>query len=356
MKLLSLLVVFGAVFSASAVEVRELRLAPLFKDHMVVASGRPVRVFGTGHGLVEVGFRGAKNSILAKDDKWCVELQSGTAGGPFKMEVKLDGQTVVIDDVMVGEVLLVSGQSNMQFKLGSSASDPATWKDNPLIRSYSTRRLEDGEPFTPDDGWVRLTVDNAAKWSAVAYETAVRVAAAKGCAVGIINCYQGASRIQAWMDAALCAESRFALPEGGVEHGDARNAHYLTWNRPGTLYRKQFLPLAPFSMSHVVWYQGESNTGKREGEIYGSLLAAMIQEWREDLRYVELPFTVVRLANFRKRNDVSWKAVQDAQASMPSRCELINVVDAAAFCEDDDIHPKTKSLLGAQIAESIMSR
>lgn len=350
---LSALALTAPLFAWAGEGLPEMALAPIFSDHMVVAADRPLRVFGSGRGTATVRFRGVEASANALGGTWCVELPAGAAGGPYRLNVRLNARDIVIDDVQVGEVLLMAGQSNMQFKLGASASDPATWVGNPNVRSFSTRRLEAGEPFTPEDGWVPLTQENAARWSALGYETAIRRAAAKGCAIGIVNCYQGASVIQAWMDAELATEGRFVLPSGAEAHADASNPAYRLWNRPGALYRAQFSSVAPYSLTHVVWYQGESNTGRREGETYAQLLAALIGSWREDLRDVELPFTVVQLADYARRNDADWKAVQAAQAEIPKLCPAVAVVRAADVCETDDIHPKTKSRLAERISASV---
>lgn len=332
-----------------------MRLAPIFADHMVLAAGKPVRVFGTGIGTARVSFRGVEATAESKGGSWCVELPAGAAGGPYELTVRMNGRTQVVRDVMVGMVIMLAGQSNMQFKLAESSSDPATWQGNPNIRSFTTRRLEKGEPYSPDDGWVSLEKPNAGKWSAIGYEMAIRLAAAKGCAVGVVNCYQGASAIQAWLDAPMLADRRFELPEGGKWHWDVDCQPYWRWNCPGTLYREQFGPIVPYAMSGVVWYQGESNTGLREGEVYERMLPTMIGLWRRDLRDETLPFAVVQLADLVKRRDAGWRRVQEAQVKVAELCPNVKTVRSADVCESDGIHPKTKSRLAARLVDAVLS-
>lgn len=332
-------------------------LAPIFTDHMVLAADRPVRVFGTGEGTVRVAFRGQTAAASAVNGSWCAVLPAGSAGGPFELKVEFGDETLTLRDVMVGEVLVMAGQSNMQFKLGESTSDPSTWKGDPMIRSFSTTRLQRPEPYGAKDGWVVLEATNACKWSAIGYETAIRRAKARGVAVGIINAYQGASTIQAWMPQWLAQAPRLGLPPGQAAHRDSRNERYQLWNRPGTLYDKQFGEIVPFSVSAVVWYQGESNTGSAgEGMLYADLLEALIGQWRVDLGDSRLPFYVLQLASTRTSGNPreAWSAVQDAQSRVAGRCPFVTCIRTEDICETDKgIHPPTKWRIAERLCAAI---
>ncbi len=331
---------------------RTMKTAAIFADGMVLAEGRPVRVYGTGDGTATVSFRGKTASAKSVDGRWMVELPPGEAGGPFEMTIDLGGKVRTIHDVMVGEVLVMAGQSNMQFRLAESTTDRAKWVDDPAIRSFSLPRLEEGEPYKPEDGWIALKKSNAGSWSALGYEIAIRRRARRGVAIGVINCYQGASVIQTWMPESLAREPRFALPPEGCAHPDSRIDAYSRWNRAGTLYRFAFSMIVPYGVTHVTWYQGESNTGKLEGKVYAELLAAMIGRWRKDLMYDGLPFTVVQIADLGERPRDAWRAIQDAQMRVPAICPNVKCVRSADVCENDGIHPPTKWRLAARIADS----
>ncbi|MBR4171337.1 MAG: hypothetical protein IKR48_06765 [Kiritimatiellae bacterium] len=329
-------------------------LNPLFSDHMVVAEGQSLRVFGTGDGLVDITFRGARARTVATDGAWCLEVPSGVAGGPFTLKVDLAGTMREITDVYVGEVLVMAGQSNLQFTLAGTGDPPESWVENSLIRNFSLPRPEAGAPFSPANGWVPLSKRNAGAWSAIGYYVAVQRAARRpGVAIGIVSCFQGASAIQGWMPASMATDPKFKLPEGGRYHGDLTYKRYAAWNKPGALYEKTFLKLAPYAVSHVTWYQGESNTGHLESEVYPQMFAAMATQWRKDLRKADLPFTVVQIADFDRRQDSDWKALQEAQLKIPQICKYVTVVKSADVCESNDIHPKTKSRLSERIAATI---
>ena len=352
-----LLLALAAVTLAFAASAEEMILAPIFTDHAVFAAGKPVRVFGTGDGEVGVTFRGTTVKGESVYGKWCVTLPAGEAGGPFEMIVEMaGGKRRVLKDVAVGEVLVMAGQSNMQFKLGESTTDPKTWISDPMIRAFTTTRLERQEPYYAKDGWIVLDKANAGKWSAIGYETAIRRARAKGVPVGIVNCYQGAAIIQTFMPEELARSPRLSVPGRFRAHFDEREEYYSIWNKSGTLYRKQFGEFAPFSVSAVVWYQGESNTGSvKESELYAEQMAAMIGQWRVDLGDAFLPFVVIQLANFDAgRHQDAWRAMQAAQARVPELCPFVKVVRADDVCESDKgIHPPTKWRIAERVAQAL---
>ena len=335
----------------------EMRLAPVFADHMVFAAGKPIRVFGTGDGEVSVSFCGKTAKSESIYGKWCVVLPACDAGGPFEMTVEMPGgKRRIIRDVAVGEVLVMAGQSNMQFKLGESTTNPTTWNSDPMIREFTTTRLERQEPYYAKDGWIVLDKSDAGKWSAIGYETAIRRARAKGIPIGVINCYQGAALIQSFMPEALARSPRLSVPGRFRIHFDEKEEYYSIWNKSGTIYHKQFGEFAPFSVNAVVWYQGESNTGSvREGEAYTEQLAAMIGQWRVDLGDAFLPFVVIQIADFDDRdNQEAWKAMQVAQSQIPKLCPFVKVVRSADVCESDkSIHPPTKWRIAERVAAAL---
>lgn len=346
-----------ALASFAGLAAEEMFLAPVFSDHMVFAAGKPVRVFGTGDGEVSVSFRGKTAKTESIYGKWCVVLPAGEAGGPFEMTVEMaKGRRRILKDVAVGEVLIMAGQSNMQFKLGESTTDPKTWASNPMIREFTTTRLERQEPYYAKDGWIVLDNANAGKWSAIGYETAIRRVKAKGVPVGIINCYQGAAIIQTFMPEELARSPRLSVPGRFRDHYDEKEEYYSIWNKSGTLYRKQFGEFAPFSVSAVVWYQGESNSGSvEESSLYADQMAAMIGQWRVDLGDAFLPFVVIQIANFDAcRHQDAWHAMQAAQARVPELCPFVKTVRSDDICESDKgIHPPTKWRIAERVAAAL---
>ena len=328
------------------------RLAAVFSDHMVFPAGKELRVFGTGEGSVAVRFGGLERRTSATRGRWCVTFPAQEAGGPYELEADLGGRRQVVRDVMVGEVLVMAGQSNMQFTLGES-TDRNRCAD-PRVRMFSTTRLERGSAFDAADGWVPLAKETSWAWTAIGCETAVRRARATGRAVGVICCVQGASVVKAWLPRAVAREARFALPPAKCAHPDEREDAYSLWNRSGTLYESQFSEIAGYPVTSVTWYQGESNTRSvEEGALYADLLAALVGQWRADFRDPGLPFYVLQLADATTggSDPAAWNAVKASQAKVAATVPGVTLVRTDDVCEKDKgIHPPTKGKIAERLA------
>lgn len=338
----------------AAPEGTGLKLAEPFQDGCILAKDKPVRIFGEGEGRVKVKVAGRRAVAKAVDGKWTAVLPAMKAGGPYDMRVKCKGEKMTISDVYVGNVILLGGQSNLQFKLKESNTPQEDWKADGMLRSYSLPRLEEGEPFSPADGWVRCTKENAGDWSAIGYLVGSGIRKRTGEAVAIINCYQGASCIESWIPGEVAQQDRFSVP-ADQRQGDFLAGYYQTWNRPGTLFGKILSQIVPYAVSDVIWYQGESNSGKGEVEIYPALFEELLKSWRTAFEDENLPFVVVQLADHNRRGDEHWKRLQDLQARFPSMFDGVRSVRCKDVCETDNIHPQSKAALSERIIDILMA-
>ena len=347
--LLSALVAFGA-------SATEMRLNPLFSDNMVFTAGKPIRVFGDGVGEAVVRIGGREARAQSVNGSWVIELPGiSEVGKTYEMEVVLNGRARTIRNVRMGEVWLMSGQSNMQFKLKEESGYPGNAADDADIAYFNCKRPGSPDRFGPKDGWVVATKDCVGDWSAIGWLFARERKMRSGLPIGIVCCCQGASTIQAWMPSSVASESRYQVSSAEM-HVDHFSPRYH-WNNPfGQLYEKMFLTVVPYSFLGVVWYQGESNTGRGEYKTYPDLLERMIGIWRSDLRDLALPFIIVRIADFDSRADDGWRNIQKAIDSMPKRCKSVRVVPSNVLpAETKDIHPPTKSRLARALAEVCIS-
>lgn len=330
-----------------------LRAADPFRDGMVLAKDKPVTVFGEGEGQVVVKVAGKKAVCRADNGKWAAVLPAMKAGGPYRMTIRSKREKLVFEDVRVGRVIVMAGQSNIQFKLRESSTPESEWTADALLREYTLPRIEEGEPFSPDDGWVPCTEENAGGWSAIGYHIGKILREKTGEAVGLVNCYQGASVIQAWIPEEIATRDEFILPDA-LLHKDHHHSVYSAWNKPGRLFHYSLETITPYTVNEVVWYQGESNTGLGEYAIYPELAKEMVNSWREAFRDPSLPFIFIQIADYDYRQDEGWKKLQEAQMEIPSLVDGVRVVPCADVCESDNIHPKTKSLLSARVAELLL--
>ncbi len=329
----------------------KLSLSPLFRDHMILQANAPIRIFGTGFGTVQISFCMHTVCISAHGD-WVAELPPLNYGGPYAMHIQLNEEHLTLSDVYLGDVYLLAGQSNMEFKLRESATDTLCYDDDPLIRFFMTGRMEAGERFASEDGWVPCTRTNAPDLSAIGYFLGHRLRQRTGHAIGFTCCYQGCSMIQSFLSPVAVK----SLPEvhqlnlRSLEGDDGTLA--CPWNRDSVLYHFAAKMLFPYAHRAVIWYQGESNTNQFDCEHYDLLLKALIDDWRRQMRLLALPFVIVQLAEYDRKPGKRWDCICTHQAAADA-WENVCTVPCADICETFHIHPPTKSLLAYRIADAL---
>ena len=317
-------------------------LNAIFNSHMVFQANKPIRIFGHGNGLVEITFLNNTKTSNSNGD-WMIEFDPVDYGGPYTIDVKLDGICTKLRDVYFGDVYLLSGQSNMQFKLRECNEPVEDYRGNDNVRMFTVDRLEGGEFFYSRDGWVVLTKKNAGEFSSIGYYVAQELAR-NDRKIGLIAFYQGASAIQPWIRKDLSDKFPISLANRG----------FPLWNGNGTLYEKMLKNIIPYSISHVIWYQGESNAYTGEAELYCDMLSCMVNNWREDFMDETLPFVIVQIANYIWEEDKNgWKTVQELQLKAPELIKGLSAVVCRDICESEDIHPKSKKGLSLRIAKAI---
>ncbi len=325
-------------------------LNEIFSNGAVFPHSKPIKVYGKGEGEITVAFNGQKLKTTAQNGQWQVTFPKMQCGGPYALKAKCGTETETRDDIYVGEVILLCGQSNLQFKLHESTEANEPHPANNLMRLYTIDRHEEGEFFKTADGWVKCDAQTAGNWSAIGYHIAEEINRQKNIAVGIIACYQGASVIQSWLPKDIADREEFFILED-KKHGDHKD--FSKWNDAGFLYEHSLSRIFPYSINRMVYYQGESNTSPAEGAIFDKMLVAFIECAREKVNDPDLPVTVVQIANLdSKLNDEGWLAVQKAQLNVSNLTHNAKTVISADISETNDIHPPTKKPLALRIVES----
>ncbi|MBR5540420.1 MAG: hypothetical protein IKU56_03480, partial [Clostridia bacterium] len=168
-----------------------MELNQLFCDGVILQANKPVRVFGTGNGTATVTIGEKTQTVQADGDVWLAELPPFDYGGPYVLQVELNGVKRSISDVCFGDVYLLSGQSNMQMKLGETNTPTSYYETNPNVRLFSTDRVfEDEDYFHSRDGWVLADRETVAHWTALGYLTAKMLNEKTGRKIGIITFYK----------------------------------------------------------------------------------------------------------------------------------------------------------------------
>jgi len=328
-----------------------MKLDKLFCDGVVFAEGKPLRVFGVSEGRVTVKFCGTEASAAPENGRWIAELPAMSAGGPYELEVRGDGETVIIKDVYVGRVYLVAGQSNAELQLSASSEPESGYQSDPLLRNFFVRRpWYEKDPFDPGRGWLSAERDTVGAWSALAYLAGRETREATGGAVGVITCAQGASVIESWLPADVAGE--FA-PGADKLHPDHFEPEYSAWNKGGVIYDKMLSPLFPFSLNGVIWYQGESDTTFSEGGIYDGELLRFMRTVRDGARDDALRFAVIQIADLDWRRDEGWTSIQRAQGRAVEKDGNAALIISKDVCESDRIHPTRKREVSVRAARAL---
>lgn len=331
-----------------------MKLAAVFCDNAVFQANKPIRVFGEGKGKGSIEFDG-KEYFVKSDGYFEIELDPHGYGGPYELKYSFGKNVGVIKNIFVGEVLLLAGQSNLQFTIGESEYEKSHVEiaDNRLIRAYTTKRLEKNQELQEEDGWVECTKENLLKWSAIGYHLAGRISRERNCAVGIACAYQGASIIHTWLPRKVTLSDELRVDEQKLY--TELYPLYLNWNLPGTLYEYQFKKISRYNFGDVIWYQGETDAESVTNSSYGKLLKALVETWRSDM-CDDVHFTIVQIHNLGEKPTKMWKTVQKQQLAAEKHIKNVTVVKSADLSETDNIHPVNKLPLADRIFDLVFKK
>lgn len=330
-----------------------MKLNNIFSSNMVFAHNKPIRIFGEGEGKMEITFAGQTKSVDSEGGKWLLEFPAMECGGPYILTAISDKEELCFENIYVGEVYLFSGQSNMEFKMRESNTPREEYTASEKLRLFSTDTMLDSDRFKPRDGWQVCKEDNIADWTALGYLTSKQLVDKKGIAIGVISCYQGGSVIESWVPKDSFLKIGIVIPIED-KHWDHIYDEFSAWNCGPVLYERFLTTIMPFSLSGVVWYQGESDTSIAEAAVYKKELAELIRIWRSDFKDSSLPFTVIQIADFDPRDDEGWHNLQTAQHEIQFEVENVKTIVSRDVCESDQIHPPTKTKLATRIAEALI--
>lgn len=357
--LLSLICLLGAVQVQADVKVPSL-----FGDNMVLQRDMAAPVWGQAEEGEEVTVTFGDQKKTAKADaegRWMVKLdalkassepQTLTIAGENKLELK---------NVVVGEVWICSGQSNMEWTVDRSAQpkEEIAAADYPLIRHIKVPHIPADEAQSDFPGqWQVCSPETVGKFTAVGYYFGRRLHKELDVPIGLINSSWGGTRIEPWTPLVGFKQIKkqdFAQPIiERVSKGELGDSH----QSPTRLYRGMIAPLVPYAIRGAIWYQGESNGG--EGMTYYHKKHALVGGWRQVWGQGDFPFYWVQLANFRADNKEpaggdGYARVRDAQrqATDIKNTGMAVIIDIG---ETKDIHPKNKQDVGGRLAQWALAR
>ncbi len=333
-----------------------LSLAGVFGDNMVLQRDAVMPVWGWAEPgeKVAVEFAGQKKSATADaNGQWRVKLDPMgvcAESRPLAVESSIKGRAVRISNVLVGEVWLASGQSNIGWELQRTPTTAALIPNanDPLLRLARIPHLSAEEPQRDLQGcrWFACTPERGASFSAVAYVFGRDLRQSLNVPVGIVLASMPSSTAQAWTPMATLQ----ARPElrRSVEQYLAKAALSPepppAPTRPALLYNARIAPLTHLPIRGVIWYQAEGNSG--DPELYETLFPAMIRSWREAFSQPSLPFLFVQLPPY-KGTPPMMREVQARCAKTVPHTAMVVTLDLG---EPENIHPANKEPVGARLA------
>ncbi len=389
-----LLVGLATFASVSTASFADVSTPAIFGDHMVLQRDHANPVWGWADSgervTVSIGSQ-THTTVADRNGEWKVVLDSLPAGGPHRLTIK-GRNTLSYDDVLVGEVWICSGQSNMAWPVRNSYDGDlvAMTANHPEIRLISVPQVGTQEPQSDFEGeWSHCTPDAVTDFSAVGYRFGLQLHQALGVPVGLIDNAWGGSAAEAWIRRDVLREDkryaalleRWRDTEATYDH-DAEVAKHETelaqWkrngekgnrpraprnplvgqHRPGNLYNGVLKPTIGYGIKGVIWYQGESNAGRAYQ--YRHLFPLMIQHWRDEWSQGNFPFYFVQLADFRDEvatpGDADWAELREAQTMTLDTLRNTGQAVIIDVGEGRDIHPRDKHTVANRLARWALAK
>lgn len=369
-------------------------VADVFTDHMVLQRNALVKIWGEAKSgsLVEVRFAGQLRKIKAAKGKWQVTLKTGEAGGPYKLEVINGNNKVSFQDVLIGDVWLAGGQSNMEFALRrvKDARTEISLADYPQIRYYKVPRKFYPEQEISKASWNVCSPQTASEFSAIAYYFARNIHKELNIPIGIIQTPVGGTTAEAWTSRALLMSdkdfrpivqhydsivnsygpdgyeklyNRYVASLTEYQHLSAEQKKYIAkpvepmgrknFHRPIGLSETMLSTVIPYTLKGFLFYQGESNTAR--GAQYRKLFPAMINEWRTSWGQGDIPFLFIQLPRFETKTRY-WYELREAQYLTSVHVKNTAMVVAFDQGNPKDIHPIVKDTVGWRLSQLALGK
>jgi sialate O-acetylesterase len=392
-------VVLGASFVFALSTSADVKLPAVFSDNMVLQRAARTPVFGWADKgekvTVKIGADVSGDAVANEEGKWLAFLDTSKLPGT-PVEVTISGNnSLSVKNVLVGEVWLASGQSNMEWVVANTkdADLEIAEANDPELRMFTVTKAVAERPAKDVKGkWEIASPETVGRFSAVGYFFARDLRQVLKTPVGVIHTSWGGTPAESWTSKEkLSGESDFKpildrqaqlaaeYPANKAKHEEAMKRWQEGGRRgrapqaprgindawtPSSLYNAMIAPLAPYGVKGAIWYQGESNAGRAHQ--YRKLFPAMISDWREKWNSAgnganlgDFSFYFVQLANYQKREaepkDSDWAELRDAQTSTLSlpKTGMAVIIDVG---EANDIHPRNKQDVGRRLARWALAK
>lgn len=340
-----------SVLSAKA----QIKVASIITDNMVLQRNSVVKIWGKASPSQKISIKTDWNkaeiqTTTNKTGEWMFTLKTTEAGGPYNIDIWSGKEKIKFQNILLGEVWLCSGQSNMEMPMMGfndqpilGSNDALLSADNQNIRLFTVKKSPMTSP--QDDCIGEWTVANATsvnKFSAVGYFYARMLQQKLKVPVGVICSSFGGSRVEAWLNKETLANFPEPLKQSSQEVRE--------YNRPSHLYNGMIKPIVNYTIKGAIWYQGESNVNNYKD--YAALLKAMVLSWRNDFGVGGFPFYYVQIAPYAygKSNDAKTAYQRDEQLKASFAIPNSGIISTLDIGDELGIHPAEKETVSKRLA------
>ena len=342
------------VFSISFLNAK-IKVATILGDNMVLQRNSEVKIWGKADPNqklnIVIGWNKSKITTLANEKgEWLVKTQTSEAGGPYSISITSGKEKILLQNILLGEVWLCSGQSNMEMPVYGMGDSPINGSTDALIqaannniRLFTVSKTSMEEPQDSCKGsWSVATAESVSRFSSVGYFFARELQQSLSVPVGIICSSWGGSRIEAWMKNDVITGFNDAFKQTTQEKTPQHH-------RASRLYNGMISPLLNYNIKGALWYQGESNIGNYQD--YAALQAAMVKSWRADFGVGEFPFYFVQIAPYWYNNSSAINSALQREAQYNAMILTPNsgMVTTVDIGEERNIHPAEKALISKRL-------
>jgi sialate O-acetylesterase len=353
MKKLFPLIVFILLFSSLYGKVR---MPNIFADNMVLQRNTTVKLWGWANPgekviLTAEWQKAPVTAVTDASGKWLIKIKTTNAGGPYKISVKGENE-ISFSNVLLGEVWICSGQSNMEFTIKMFGGWDKTFKNEKedfLKNDYSKIRfmqVEKATSATPLDTckakWMIPDITNTEEFSATAFFFGKELYNKLKVPIGLVSTNWGGTPAEAWTEKSFLEKANdlqyyLRLPLGGDP------------NQPAKLYNAMIHPLINYTIRGAIWYQGEANVDN--SNLYTKLFSTMIKCWRDKWQLGDFPFYFVQIAPYNYGdNEQSSAFLREAQMQTLPSVKNIGMASTMDIGNPNDIHPTNKTEVGRRLA------
>jgi len=347
-------VVLGIAISSGNL-FAEIKLPAIFCDNMVMQQQTDAAIWGkaSNNASVKVTTSWNNKSYSTKasaDGSWKLKVATPRAGGPYEVTIS-DGKTLKLKNVLIGEVWVCSGQSNMEMPMKGFRNQPIlggaeaiATSTNSNMRLFTVKKATSTTPVDDFTGaWLACDPENVANFSATAYYFGLMLNKALNVPVGLINTSWGGTRIEPWI-----SESGFKNFDW-VKLPEKKPVENLSQQTPTVLFNAMVNPMVGYGIRGAIWYQGESN--RNEADKYVKLMPGLIENWRSVWGVGEFPFYFVQIAPFDYGpGGLSSAYLREAQLKASTAIANTGMASIMDVGEKDCIHPAHKKLAGDRLA------